>query len=66
MENLKTQRGIVLGALADVEANKDEFHLDNLHDLLVEMKNSPEYAQSEKCLGLCDKAITTVTNEMER
>ena len=66
VEEFKTQRAIVLGALADVEHNKDDFHLRNLHELLVEMKTTPEYQQSEKCLGLCDKAITTVTNEMER
>ena len=66
VENLKVQRAIVLGALADVEHNKDEFHLANLHELLVEMKNSPEYQQSEKCLGLLGKAIEAATNEMER
>jgi hypothetical protein len=66
VENLGPQRGIVLGALADVESNKDDFYLANLYELLVEMKNSPEYAQSEKCLKLCDKAIKSVSNEMER
>lgn len=66
VENLKVQRVIVLGALADVEHNKDEFHMTNLYDLLVEMKNAPEYNQSEKCLGLLDKAINAVNNEMER
>jgi hypothetical protein len=66
VENLGTQRGIVLGALADLESNKDDFHLANLYELLVEMKTSPEYVQSEKLLGLCDKAINATNNEMER
>lgn len=65
-KELKVQHSIVRGALEDCVFNKDSFHLQNLHDVLVEMKTSPEYAQSEKSLDLCGKAITTVTDEMER
>ena len=65
-KELRVQHSIVRAALEDVLFNKDDFHLQNLHDLLVEMKNSPEYRQTEKNLKNLDSAITTVTNEMER
>lgn len=65
-KELRVQHNIVRGALEDLLFNKDTYHLQNLHELLVEMKNSPEYKQTEKNLGNLDSAITTVTNELER
>ena len=65
-KELRVQHNIVRGALEDLLSNKDDFHLQNLHELLVEMKNSPEYKQTEKNFRNLDSAITTVTNEMER
>jgi len=65
-KELRVQHNIVRAALEDLTFNKDRFHLTTLHDLLLEMKHSPEYRQTEKNLGLLDSAITTVTNEMER
>lgn len=65
-KELRVQHSIVRGALEDLLSNKDTYHLQNLHELLVEMKNSPEYRQTEKNFRNLDSAITTVTDEMER
>ena len=65
-KELRVQHNIVRGALEDLLFNKDTYHLQNLHELLVEMKNSPEYKQTEKNLGNLDSANTTVTKVVER
>jgi hypothetical protein len=62
-DELKVQFRIVRGALDDVMDNKDAFHLEQLADLLFEMKHSPEYAQSEKTLKLLDSALSEVDKE---
>jgi len=62
-DELKVQFRIVRGALDDVMDNKDAFHLEQLADLLFEMKHSPEYSQSEKTLKLLDSALSEVDKE---
>ena len=56
-DGLKTQYLIVRAALADLHYNRDEFHLNELIDLLVEMQTATEYNQSEKTLQLLGQAI---------
>lgn len=56
-DGLKTQYNIIRAALDDFLSERDDLHRVILLELLHEMKDSPEYAQSEKALALLTKAI---------